>query len=166
MGDNTGEKVLDENQWRVEALGVVDDVKSHVKDIELSSILKSTKERVYLNLTTLENSKYCVELSSLGFLIVDNKHDACSNRIEKYFETPYSLLEHISPKYTQSFGNMLLGKLKELQEWYLFDTNVASGCNKTSLYYLDITIHVSTIYIITFITNHLTIMWLEYNKES
>jgi hypothetical protein len=58
-----------------------------------------------LNVTTLENQELTVELSSAGFRIVStNGHDVAtknSTEEESVFETPYSLLDSISPAYVQ-----------------------------------------------------------------
>lgn len=108
--------VLDEEQWRVEAQAVINDVKSHVRDIRVSERLTNTNKVIYLNLTTLEGLQFCVELSASGFTIVGNRHDDASNAGDERFETPYSLLEYVSPRYRQSFGYSLLNKLKELQD--------------------------------------------------
>ena len=66
---------------------------------------------------------YTVELSGSGFRIVGPAHDDISlkdvpNIEEEFetFETPYSLLESISPKYTQTFGDCLAQKLQLLQD--------------------------------------------------
>lgn len=107
--------VLDEEHWRVEAQAVINDVKSHVRDIKVSKQLTSTTKVIYLNLTTLEGMQFCVELSASGFTIVGNRHDNTSNGNNVRFETPYSLLEYVSPRYRESFGYSLLNKLEELQ---------------------------------------------------
>ncbi|KAF7418746.1 hypothetical protein HZH68_001399 [Vespula germanica] len=114
--ENNEDKILDEEQWKLEAQSVINDIKNHVNDVKLSDRLCSTNQVIYFNLTTLENLKYCIELSSAGFTIVGNKHDDASNKGNQYFETPYSLLNSTSPQYRDSFGNLLLEKLKELSQ--------------------------------------------------
>ncbi|XP_076226525.1 GSK3-beta interaction protein [Nomia melanderi] len=109
-------KVLDEEQWKLEAQAVINDVKQHVTDIKLSEVLRSTNQFIYLNLTTLEGLKFCVELSGAGFTIVGNQHDDKSNVGNQRFETPYSLLDSVSPQYRNSFGNCLLDKLQKLSD--------------------------------------------------
>ena len=59
-----------------------------------------------------------MELSSSGFAIVSSEfHDLIEITGEEeelnYFETPYSLLDSISPAYRQSFGDSLLEKLNQ-----------------------------------------------------
>ncbi|XP_076238926.1 GSK3-beta interaction protein [Calliopsis andreniformis] len=109
-------KVLDEEQWKLEARVIVNDVKQHVTDINVSEKLTSTNRAIYLNLTTLEGLKFCVELSSAGFTIVGNQHDDKSSSGNEYFETPYSLLDFVSPQYRSSFGGSLINKLQKLSD--------------------------------------------------
>ncbi|CAL1675416.1 unnamed protein product [Lasius platythorax] len=114
MRHDADDRVLDEEQWRLEAQAVIKDVGKHVRDLRVSERLVSTKRGIYLNLTTLEDLRFCVELSAAGFAVVGNRHDDASNAGNERFETPYSLLDFVSPQYRNSFGNSLLDKLKEL----------------------------------------------------
>ncbi|XP_012533636.1 GSK3-beta interaction protein [Monomorium pharaonis] len=116
-GDDNAARVLDAEQWRLEAQAVIDDVRKHVQDLRVSEQLVSTNQVIYLNLITLEGLRFCVELSVAGFAIVGNQHDDTSNTGNAdRFETPYGLLDFISPQYRNSFGNALLDKLKELSD--------------------------------------------------
>lgn len=109
--------VLDKEQWRLEAQAVINDVRKHVQDFRVSERLISTNQLIYLNLTTLEGLQFCVEMSAAGFTIIGNQHDDRSNMGDNQrFETPYSLLNFVSPQYRSSFGNLLLDKLKELND--------------------------------------------------
>lgn len=108
------ESTLDADQWRLEAQALINDVKSHVKDIRVSEKLDSSEKVIYLNVTTLEGQDFCVELSAAGLSIVGPRHDDISTKGDVFFETPYSLLDFISPKYRESFGNLLLTKLNAL----------------------------------------------------
>lgn len=109
------EKILDAENWRLEANAVINDVKDHVSKIMLSEILLSTDKHIYLNLTTKENTSYCIELSGFGFRIVGDKYDMKNINCEEWFETPYSLLNKISPLFCDSFGNLLSTKLRNLE---------------------------------------------------
>ncbi|XP_043471254.1 GSK3-beta interaction protein [Leptopilina heterotoma] len=114
---NPDERVLDAEQWKLEAQSVINDVKNHVTDFVLSEKFQSTNTEIFLNLTTLENLKFCVKLTAAGFCVVGNQHDDMSNNMNTmYFETPYSLLDFLSPMYRNSFGNSLLNKLNLLKE--------------------------------------------------
>lgn len=110
------DRVLDAEQWRLEAQAVINDVKKHVQDLRMSERLISTNQVVYLNLITLEGLRFCIELSAAGFAIVGNRHDDTSNAGNECFETPYGLLDFVSPQYKNSFGNALLDKLKKLSD--------------------------------------------------
>jgi hypothetical protein len=59
-----------------------------------------------------------VELSCQGFCVVSNTaHDTISSDSKEellYFETPYSLLDSLSPGYRQAFGDSLAQKLRKL----------------------------------------------------
>ncbi|KAF5300688.1 hypothetical protein FQA39_LY11050 [Lamprigera yunnana] len=109
------EKVLDEENWRHEAESVIIDVKNHVKHIELSN-LKNTTKNVFLNITTLEDQDYCVELSKDGFRVVGKSFNVDDQNNGEYFETPYSLLSKISINFYRSFGNELMSKLHAVHQ--------------------------------------------------
>lgn len=104
----------DLENWKLEGEAVINDIKKHVKDIKISETLECNNQRVYLNLTTLEDQDYCVELSAYGFRIVGTTYDATNIVTDSYFETPYSLLNTISPEFRLSFGNTLMSKLRAL----------------------------------------------------
>ncbi|XP_076036277.1 GSK3B-interacting protein-like [Oratosquilla oratoria] len=104
------ERVHDKEEWHKEATAVIQDVKDCVKHLVISS-LPSSNSTIYFNLTTKEEDKYCVELTALGFRIVGKEYDDKSMPNEDYFETPYSLLDKLSPLYRLSFSNSLSEKL-------------------------------------------------------
>lgn len=116
MNADNEEHILDAEQWKLEAESVINDVKNHVQNFVLSEKLLSTNSAIFLNLTTLENLKFCIKLTAAGFTIIGNQHDDTSNNENMYFETPYSLLDFVSPQYRNSFGNSLLNKLNQLKE--------------------------------------------------
>ncbi|CAG9808043.1 unnamed protein product [Chironomus riparius] len=110
---NTVEKVID---WQEEAEGVINDIKNHVKLIEISSKLISDGSNVFLNIVLLEGKSMTVLLDSQGFHIVsENELDTCEMENIESFETIYSLMEQHSKEYTKSFGNELIKKLEEVQ---------------------------------------------------
>ncbi|XP_075973124.1 GSK3B-interacting protein-like [Anticarsia gemmatalis] len=110
------EPVLNEETWPQEAEAAISDIKKHVKTACISPILHSNNQRIYINLTTLENSDYCIEMSAAGFRVVGRKYDDTSlSSIENMnYETPYALLNNISQKYRESFGGELMNKLLDL----------------------------------------------------
>lgn len=115
MLDNE-DKILDKEQWKVEAQAIINDVRKHVNTIYVSEKLNSTNNGIFLNLTTLEGLKFCIEVSVVGFTIRGNEHDIVTNMEGEIFETPYSLLDFISPMYRQSFSDDLISKLNKLTE--------------------------------------------------
>lgn len=111
------ERVLCGDEWIVEATAIIKDVCDHVQEIVLSDLpvsLDNNDQHIYLNLTTKEQIKYCVELTAQGFRVVGNDYNRTDNHSEKYYETPYALLDNLSPLYRQAFGDSLVSKLQEL----------------------------------------------------
>ncbi|KAJ8924706.1 hypothetical protein NQ315_000857 [Exocentrus adspersus] len=104
----------DLENWQMEAESVINDVKDHVNELKISQKLGSSNQFIYLNLRTIENEEFCIELSARGFRIVGRSFDTNSIDSDEYFETPYSLLNSVSKKFKDSFGNALLEKLGEL----------------------------------------------------
>ena len=110
--------LADSQGWKEEAEAVIKDVKDHVKLIAIAENLQSTNCCIYLNITTIEDTKLTVELSSQGFCVVSwHGHDHV-NAEDKltYFETPYSLLDTVSPGYRDAFGHTLASQLEKLNQ--------------------------------------------------
>lgn len=102
-------------QWEEEAQAIIGDVKNHVRNIFISEALPSNAREIFLNCETLEEEKYTIRISSNGFQAVGkdfNCIDQLTNSIA--YETPYALLNVISPSYTKSFGNDLTKALQNL----------------------------------------------------
>ncbi|XP_017004265.2 GSK3-beta interaction protein [Drosophila takahashii] len=118
-----------------EANAIINDVKAHVAEICISSKLASDATQIYLNIRTIESATCCVQVTSRGFKIVSSQYDTIDEdaRIsallrngqdqdndveeqEEIFETPYALLDKISPRYVESFGNQLCQQLRQLQQ--------------------------------------------------
>ncbi|KAH8369630.1 hypothetical protein KR093_000378, partial [Drosophila rubida] len=116
-----------------EATAIINDVKAHVAEIAVSSKLASSATQIYLNIRTIESATCCVEVSSRGFKIVSSQYDTIDEdkamrsallangdedqaEEEEIFETPYALLDKISPRYVESFGNQLCQQLRQLQQ--------------------------------------------------
>ena len=89
--------------------------------------LQSDNSCIYLNITTVEDLKLTVQLSVQGFRVVSsNEHDQIieteddveddDNDEVTFYETPYSLLDSISPGYREAFGNNLASQLRKLSE--------------------------------------------------
>lgn len=108
--------LADEDGWKEEARAVISDVTDHVKHIQIADGLKSSRSHIYLNLTILEGARFTVELSCQGFQIVGNEHNSSGNPQGEVYETPYSLLDNVSPGYRQAFGQRLFNKLEKVQK--------------------------------------------------
>ena len=87
--------------------------------------LQSDNSCIYLNITTVEDLKLTVQLSVQGFRVVSsNEHDFIETKDDAtedddevtFYETPYSLLDSISPGYREAFGNNLASQLRKLSE--------------------------------------------------
>jgi hypothetical protein len=115
MAEYQEEILLTGDQWKTEAAAVIQDIQEHVRNIVISDRIRSTNQCIYLNVTTVEGVQYCIELSSSGFRIAGHAYDDKTELSNRYFETPYALLNHISPSYTISFGNSLLKKLEDVK---------------------------------------------------
>lgn len=100
--------------WLQEAEAIINDVKLHVKNIQISKELPCNNSNIYLNLSTIEEKRFCVQLSSQGFRIVGHNFDLNCLDTDVFFETPYSLLNEISEKFRESFANSLQNQLNKL----------------------------------------------------
>lgn len=106
------------NNWQEEAAGVINDIKTNVNEILISTKLQTTNSCVYLNVTTFEERKLCIKLSADGFDIVGHSYDSDNLKLvtnRQIYETPYALLSDISPLYIQSFGNSLINALNGIK---------------------------------------------------
>ncbi|CAH8861735.1 unnamed protein product [Trichobilharzia szidati] len=112
-----------------EAEAAVVEVSFGVKDIRLASDpLPFTNTLAYLNVTTLEGEKMCIEVSDKGFRsvgssyneintqVLDNTYSSLSSEecCTNYYETIYALLSARSRLFRDSFSNQLSMRLKEL----------------------------------------------------
>lgn len=105
---------------------VIADISNYVKQIDISSDLPCDDNGVYLNLETQEGASLTVELSCAGFRVcgyqfnkIEEDPLSTSNKtnvipLNVYYETPYALLDSISPAYRDSFSNELAQRLQEL----------------------------------------------------
>lgn len=109
------EEIID---WQTEAIGIINDVKDHVKSIEISNSLVSDGSNVFLNLITKEEKIFTLLLDSKGFKIVSQtKLDTCDeDETDETYETIYALLQVHSEEYIKSFGNQLIDKLEKIQQ--------------------------------------------------
>lgn len=109
------ETVLDSTQWLVEAEQQMHDIRSNAKLVEIST-LGSDDTGVYINITSLEDKCFCVYLSSHGFRVVGKEHNSTTSPSEQAYESPYALMNAISPGYQASMSNQLFNALASLQQ--------------------------------------------------
>lgn len=106
---------VDVINWTDEATAVINDVKGHVREISISTKLPATELEIFLNCETLESKRCTIRLSSDGFQIVGDAYDKIDDPRTFPYETPYALLNVLSPGYAVSFGNELSKALENLQ---------------------------------------------------
>ncbi|KAL7080296.1 hypothetical protein ACQ4LE_000724 [Meloidogyne hapla] len=115
------------SQLEVEAFAAVREVATFVRSISVSEILTRTPELLFLNLVTLENESYCIELTQKGWRICSDRLDCMYGDFRKlemhisYYETIYSLLDSLSKLYRDQFSSSLATKLGKLQDERLSD---------------------------------------------
>ncbi|KAH7725607.1 hypothetical protein AAVH_06787 [Aphelenchoides avenae] len=108
------------SQLEVEACKAVQETALFVKSVRVSDVLARTPELIFLNLVTLEENTYCVELTHRGWRIRSDRADAanCDASLElyaKYFETIHALLDDVSPTYRDRFAVPPSEKSSKLQ---------------------------------------------------
>jgi len=114
--NSQGEFLLDEEGWKDEAAGVIKDIAAYVTSVTVSEKLPSCSSQIFLNLVTKEGNKYTIALNSEGFKVVGYSFDTADIDGETVYETPYSLLDNLSPAYREAFGNHLTDQLLKLQK--------------------------------------------------
>lgn len=105
---------------RNDARHVVKEVAFAVNCAKLSEVLLVEESCCHINLTSLENNNYCIELTERGYRIVSEAHDKIDDEYIKsnppYYETLNSLLENTSLKYREAFGKALIDKLNDINK--------------------------------------------------
>lgn len=115
MNERYDKESSPELNWQDEARGVINDIKDLTKHAELSTI-PSSGQHIFINITTLEDKAFCIELTALGFRIAGYQHDSLESTREDYYETPYALLSKISAAYHNQFAKNLINKLENLYD--------------------------------------------------
>ncbi|XP_029349641.1 GSK3-beta interaction protein [Echeneis naucrates] len=107
----------DVKDMRLEAEAVVNDVLFAVTQMHVSQSLNSELDVAYINVETREGNLYCLELTEAGLRVVGYAFDQVDEDLsDQYYETVYSLLDTLSPGYTEAFGNALLQRLENLKQ--------------------------------------------------
>lgn len=108
------------SQLEEEALAAVREFSFAVHSLCFSEMLPRTNELLFLNLTTLEQETYCIELTTKGWRIASNRADCMNGDFRQlhvhtqYFESLCQLLDSISPQYREKFSVQLVNKLTDL----------------------------------------------------
>ncbi|KRZ07931.1 GSK3-beta interaction protein [Trichinella zimbabwensis] len=109
------------NSLELEAIAAVHELHFAVKDIAVSDLLPRTSELIFLNITTLEEQAYCIELTLKGWRVASMRHDCMNGDFSnlelhtRYFETVYALMDTISVCYRKRFTDLLSLRLRQLQ---------------------------------------------------
>ncbi|VDP61765.1 unnamed protein product [Heligmosomoides polygyrus] len=110
------------SQLEEEAMAAVREFSFAVQSVCISEMLPRTSELLFLNLTTLEQTTYCIELTAKGWRIASNRADCMNGDFRQlhvhtqYFESLYQLLDSISPMYRDRFGGQLINRLNDLEK--------------------------------------------------
>lgn len=110
------------SQLEIEAFAAVREVAPYVRSISVSEVLTRTSELMFLNLVTLENESYCIELTRKGWRICSDRLDCMYGDFRKidmhvqYYDTIYALLDNLSTLYRDQFTSELAEKLSELEQ--------------------------------------------------
>lgn len=110
-----GERLLDEKGWKEEARGVIKEIVHYVKLFTISEKVPASASEVFLNLVTLEDATFTIRLNEQGFSVVGDQIDTVDKEGERVYETPHSLLDNLSPRYRQAWGDDLSFQLEKLQ---------------------------------------------------
>ncbi|KAL3090404.1 hypothetical protein niasHS_006856 [Heterodera schachtii] len=109
------------SQLEKDAFAAVREMAPYVKTIAISEILSRTPELIFLNIVTLENESYCVELTQRGWRVSSDRLDCMNGDIQKlemhvtYYDAIEQLLDSLSEQYRENFGAALSSKLAALQ---------------------------------------------------
>lgn len=110
------------SQLEIEAYSAVREIAPYVRSISVSEVLTRTSELMFLNLVTLENESYCIELTQKGWRICSDRLDCMYGDFRKidmhvqYYDTIYALLDSLSQLYRDEFSADLAQRLGELAE--------------------------------------------------
>ncbi|KAF5403539.1 GSK3-beta interaction protein [Paragonimus heterotremus] len=117
---------VDSKLCSVEAEAAIKEVAFGVKEIvPANPSLTCTDSLAYLNLTTLEGERMCVEITVRGFCPVGQEYDqtelpstdkSAGICTPEYYETIYALLSARSARFRDKFSQRLCEKLKELDD--------------------------------------------------
>lgn len=98
-----------------EARRVVNEIRFGVSEVDVSQRLANDDSIAFINIKTLENEEWCIELTASGYAIVSNRFDSIDDANDnECFETVEALMNRISPKYMKIFNESVAERLKQL----------------------------------------------------
>ncbi|CAJ0591109.1 unnamed protein product [Cylicocyclus nassatus] len=118
-GTNPGSR--GDSSLELEAIAAVHELSFAVQSISVSEMLPRTPDLIFVNLTTIEEQPFCLELTHKGWRITSLRLDCMVGdftRLElftKYYDSLFSLMDTISPGYRARFGEKLALRLKMLE---------------------------------------------------
>jgi hypothetical protein len=118
--DNVSEENYDRSLCN-EAERVVKEISFGVKCGSVSDKLERSDSLAYINIRTLEDETWCVELTTSGYMIVSNEFDTIDENMRAKnlnnvyrFETFEALMHTISPLFVKRFNDSVAAKLEQL----------------------------------------------------
>ncbi|MFH4978890.1 hypothetical protein AB6A40_005599 [Gnathostoma spinigerum] len=106
----------------LEAIAAVHELASDVRSIAVSEMLPRTADLIFVNIKTVEDLPYTLELTMKGWRVASTQWDSMNGdytKVElhtKYYENARILLEELSPAHSSYFTKCLFEKLISLGE--------------------------------------------------
>ena len=104
-----------------EAQRVCQEIAFGVQSANVSDQLDKSDALAYINLRTLEQEDWCVELTASGYLVVAKKFDTIDDVVKQEnldnlttYETVEALMNHLSPLFVKKYNDSVAEKLKNL----------------------------------------------------
>uniref|UniRef100_A0A0M3ICD1 GSKIP_dom domain-containing protein n=1 Tax=Ascaris lumbricoides TaxID=6252 RepID=A0A0M3ICD1_ASCLU len=106
----------------LEAIAAVHELASDVRSISVSEMLPRTADLIFVNVKTVEDQPFTLELTMKGWRVASLQWDSMNGDYTKvdlhtkYYENARALLEEISPAHAQYFNTCLSERLSQLGE--------------------------------------------------
>jgi hypothetical protein len=103
----------------LEAIAAVHELSSVVKSISVSEILPRTPELIFVNVKTMEDHSYTLELTLKGWRVASPHTDSMTGDYKelglytKYFDNARQVLDVISPGHLNHFHDVLADRLRQ-----------------------------------------------------
>ena len=119
--DQCGDEEEYDRSLLKEALRVCQEIAFGVQSAAVSDKLEKNDALAYINVRTLEQHDWCVELTATGYLVVAKEFDTIDDAVKQdnmtksmTFETVEALMNHLSPLFVKKFNDSVAEKLKNL----------------------------------------------------